>query len=153
MPNRYEREIEEILSRMEDSEPRRGRGERIRPLQRPPARARVRTAWHIPFPELLLLLSIALTLVATGLAFYDGSPDLITGIIGAVALVLFVVALVVGWRDRFRPQRATQWRSGSSNTVVTPIRRNPFSALVTRIRVFRLRMQYRRAQRENDDLK
>ena len=137
MPNRYEREIEEILSRMEDSEPRRGRGDRIHPVQRPPTRARVRRTW---------------TLIATGLAYYDGSADPITGIIGAVALILFVVALVVGWRARFRPQRAEQWRGGPS-AVVTPLRRNPFSALVTRIRVFRLRMQYRRAQRENDDLK
>ena len=153
MPNRYQREIEEILSRMEESEPRRGRGDRIHPLQRPPTRARVRRTWRVPLPELLLLLSIALTLIATGLAFYNGSADLITGIIGAVALILFVVALVVGWRDRFRPQRAAQWRSGPSNTVVTPLRRNPLSALATRIRVFRLRMQYRRAQRENDDLK
>lgn len=150
MPNRYQREIEEILSRMEESEPR--RGDRIRPLQRPPTRARALPRWRIPFVELMLLLSIALTLVAAGLAFYDGAPNLITGIIGAVALILFVVALIVGWRDRFRPQQTSQWR-GASHTVVTPLRRNPISALVTRIRVFRLRMQYRRAQRENDDLR
>lgn len=152
MPNRYQREIEEILSRMEESEPR--RGDRIRPLQRPPTRARSLPRWRIPFVELMMLLSIALTLIAAGLAFFDGAPNLITGIIGAVALILFVVALVVGWRDRFRPQQKSQWASNwAPNAVVTPLRRNPISALLTRIRVFRLRIQYRRAQRENDDLK
>ncbi|HEY7849526.1 MAG TPA: hypothetical protein VIC27_05635 [Ktedonobacterales bacterium] len=149
MPNRYQREIEEILSRMEESEPRRGLGDRIRPMQRPPTRSRSLPTWRLPFVEALILLSIALTLIAVGLAYFDGSAGLITGIIGSAALVLFVVALVVGWRSRFRPQQAAQWR-GASQSNVTPLRRNPFSALATRIRVFRLRMQYRRAQRDND---
>lgn len=150
MPNRYQREIEEILSRMEDSEPPRGRGDNIRPLRRPPSRVRSLPSFHLPFAELLILLSVALTLVAVGLAYFDGSPTVVTGIIGAAALVLFVLALVVGWRDRFRPQRTTaQWR-GDSYVEVTPIRRNPFSALITRLRVYRLRMQYRRSQRDNE---
>jgi hypothetical protein len=151
MPNRYEREIEEILSRMEESEPRRGFGDRIRPLQRPPSRARSLPSFNISFIEILMLLSIFLTMIATGIAYFNGVADLITGIIGVVALVLFVVALVVGWRDRFRPQPKSQWR-GSTYVEVTPIHRNPFSAIATRIRVFRLRMQYRRSQRENGEL-
>jgi uncharacterized membrane protein YtjA (UPF0391 family) len=150
MPNRYEREIEEILSRMEETEPRRGLGERIRPMQRPPARARSFPTFHISLVEALMLFSIVLTLIAAGLAFFDGAPDLITGIIGMVALVLFVVALVVGWRDRFRPQPKAQWR-GPPYSKVTPLRRNPFSAIATQIRVLRLRLQYRRAQRDNGE--
>ena len=150
MPNRYEREIEEILSRMEESEPRRGLGDRIRPVQRPPVRARSMPRFSVSFVEALMLLSILLTLIACGLAYFNGAADLITGIIGAVALALFVVALVVGWRDRFRPQHQTQW-GRSAHAQVTPIRRNPFSAIATQIRVFRLRRQYRRAQREHDD--
>jgi len=150
MPNRYEREIEEILSRMEEDAPRRGLGDRIRPLQRPPTRARSLPSIHIAFVELLLLISIILTMVAAGIAYFNGVADLTAGIIGVVALVLFVLALVVGWRDRFRPPSKPQWR-GSSEVKVTPIRRNPFSAIATQIRVIRLRRQYRRAQRENGE--
>ncbi len=148
MPNRYEREIEEILSRMDEDEPRRGLGDRIRPRQRPPARSL--PSVHIAFVELLMILSLILTMIAAGIAYFNGVGDVITGIIGGVALVLFVVALVVGWRGRFRPSSKPQWR-GSSQVKVTPIRRNPFSALATRIRVIRLRRQYRRAQRESGD--
>lgn len=151
MPNRYEREIEEILSRMEESEPRRGFGDRIRPIQRPPSRGRSLPSLRIPFADILMLLSVILILVASGLAYFEGSATVVTGILGAIALVLFVLALVVGWRDRFRPQRKAQWR-GPSYVEVTPIRRNPISSLMTRLRVFRLRMQYRRAQRKNGEL-
>ena len=150
MPNRYEREIEEILNRMEEDEPRRGLGDRIRPLQRPPSRARSLPSIHLAFAELLMIISLVLTMIAAGIAYFNGAGDVITGIVGGVALFLFVVALVVGWRDRFRPPSKPQWR-GSSEVKVTPIRRNPFSALATRIRVMRLRRQYRRAQRENGE--
>ena len=150
MPNRYEREIEEILSRMEESEPRRGLGDRIRPLQRPPTRPRSLPRMRIAFAEILMLLAIVLTLVAAGIAYFNGAADIVTGIIGSVALVLFVVALVVGWRDRFRPPLKSQWR-GNTYVEVTPIRRNPFSSIATQIRVFRLRMQYRRSQRDNGE--
>jgi hypothetical protein len=150
MPNRYQREIEEILNRMEETEPRRGLGDRVRPVQHSPTRARSLPTLRISLVEALMLLSIILTLVATGLAFFDGSANVVTGIIGMVALVLFVVALVVGWRDRFRPQPKTQWR-GATAGKVTPLRRNPFSAIATQIRVFRLRLQYRRAQRDNGE--
>lgn len=150
MPNRYEREIEEILSRMEETEPRHGLGDRIRPFQRPAARKRSSTPVHIPFVETLILISVGCALVAGGIAYFYGGPGLISGIIGAVALVLFVVALVAGWRDRFRPTPKSQWR-GASYVEVTPIRRGFFDSIATQIRVFRLRMQYRRAQRDNGD--
>jgi hypothetical protein len=154
MPNRYQREIEEILSRMEDSEPHRGPGDRTRPFQRPPARARTLPSIHLPFANLLLLVSVALRLIATGLAFYNGAANLLTGILGAIALLLFIVGLIVGWRSYGRPRSTSQWRGSNSAYVEqqpTPIHRNPLSALITRIRVFRLRRQYRRAQRDHDE--
>lgn len=150
MPNRYQREIEEILSRMEEDEPHRGFGDRVRPLRRPPARGRSLPSLHIAVVELLILIAVVLAMVATGFAFYDGAPDLISGIIGMVALVLFVVALVVGWRDRFRPSTKPAWR-GSADGSVTPIRRGPFGAFAAWLRVRRLRQQYRRAERERHD--
>ena len=153
MPNRYEREIEEILSRMEESEPRKGRGDRIRPFRRP-ARPRGPQFPHIALLELLLLLAIVLILIAAGLAFYDGAPSPISGLIGLAGLVLFVVALVVGWRDRFRPSSKPQWRGDAIDPYHQPsrARRGPFSALAAQIRIRRLRREYRRAQAQQDEL-
>lgn len=150
MPNRYQREIEEILSRMEEDEPHRGFGDRGRPKRRAPSRGRSLPSIHVAIVDLLILIAVVLAMVATGFAFYDGAPGLISGIIGMAALVLFVVALVVGWRDRFRPPSKPAWR-GSTDRPVTPIRRGPFSALAARLRVRRLRQQYRRAERERHD--
>lgn len=153
MPNRYQREIEEILSRMEDSEPQRGPGDRTRPFQRPPSRARSLPSIHLPFGDLLLLASIAITLIATGLAFYNGAANLLTGILGAVALLLFLLGMIVGWRAQVHPRTTSRWRgpSNAANAEPTPIHRNPLSALITRFRVYRLRQQYRRAQRDRDE--
>ncbi len=150
MPNRYQREIEEILSRMEEDAPRRGFGDRIRPQRRSPARSRSFPSFHIAFVELLIIMSVILVMIATGIAFYTGATNLISGIIGMVALVLFVVALVVGWRDRFRPSSKPAWR-GASQSRVTPISRNPFRVLAMRFRIMRLRKQYRRAQEDQVD--
>jgi hypothetical protein len=153
MPNRYEREIEEILSRMEESEPRKGLGDRIRPFRRP-ARPRGPQAPQIALLELLLLFAIVLILVAAGFAFYDGAPSPISGLIGLAGLVLFVVALVVGWRDRFRPSSKPQWRGNAVEPYRQPsrVRRGPFSALAAQIRIRRLRREYRRAQTQQNDL-
>ena len=151
MPNRYQREIEEILNRMEESEPQpRGPGARPRPMRRPPTRSL--PSIHIALSPLLLLVSVALTLIATGWAFYDGAANLLTGAIGAAALIVFIIGMFVGWRGQVRPQRTTQWRqAGPSSAKPTPIHRNPLSALLTRFRVYRLRQQYRRSQQQHDE--
>ncbi|HEU0026337.1 MAG TPA: hypothetical protein VFQ25_04415 [Ktedonobacterales bacterium] len=155
MPNRYEREIEEILSRMEESEPRKGLGDRIRPFRRParPRGPQMPRMPQIALLELLLLLAIVFILIAAGFAFYDGTPSPISGLIGLVGLVIFVVALVVGWRDRFRPSSKPQWHGDSVDPYRQPsrARRGPFSALAAQIRIRRLRREYRRAQAQQDD--
>lgn len=98
----------------------------------------------------MILLAVAFALVAAGIAFYNGDATVVSGILGAISLVLFVVALVVGWRDRFRLPTKPEWR-GSSYTTVTPIRRGFLGAIATQLRVLRLRMYYRRSQRDNDE--
>lgn len=150
MPSRYEREIEEILSRMEESEPRHGLGDRIRPFQRPPTPRRPLPTLRFPVEVVLILLAVVFALIAAGIAFFNGDATVVSGILGAISLVLFVVALVVGWRDRFRPPTKSQWR-GSSYTTVTPIRRGFLGAIATQLRVLRLRMYYRRSQRDNGE--
>ena len=152
MPNRYEREIEEILTRMEESEPRKGLGDRIRPFRRRPARPRGLPTLdlpHIPLMEFLLLLAIFLILFAAGLAFYDGETTPLSGWIGLAGLVIFFMALVAGWRDRFRPSPPPQWRGDTLNS--TRLRRGPLEALAARIRIWRLRQQYRRGQAMQDE--
>lgn len=150
MPNRYEREIEEILNRMEESEPRKGLGANIRPFRRrPPRPPRNLPSIHIPVMEFLLLIAIFLFMVAAGLAFYDGEPTPLTGWIGLAGLVCFFVALVAGWRDRFRPTPPPQWRGDTLTP--TRIRRGPFAALSAQLRIWRLRQQYRRGQAMQDE--
>ena len=149
MPSRYEREIEEILSRMEESEPRHGLGDRIRPFQRPTAPRRSLPTMRFPLEVLLILFAVVFALVAAGIAFFNGDATVASGILGAIGLVLFVVALVVGWRDRFRLSSQPKWRG---NTVEpSHIRRGPLGALAARIRIMRLRREYRRAQSQQDE--
>lgn len=152
MPNRYEREIEEILSRMEESEPRKGIGDRIRPFRRRPARRPALPSLdvpRVPLMEFLLLVAIFLILVAAGLAFYDGVTTPLSGWIGLAGAILFVVALVAGWRQRFRPAPPPQWRGDTLTP--TRIRRGPIAALAAQMRIWRLRQQYRRGQAMQND--
>ena len=159
MPNRYEREIEEILNRMEESEPNKGAGDRIRPFRRPkpkPVRPHGLPTPRIALLELLFLIAIFLLLVAAGLAFYESGPTLISGAIAAAGLLLFVVALVAGWRDHFRPSTTPRWREHAldhdqdRDSDHPP--RGPLDSLAGRIRIWRLRQQYRRGQALRDDL-
>jgi hypothetical protein len=151
MPNsRYQREIEEILSRMEESDPAKDPNSRVRPFRRP----RARRQWkfsppHIPLVETLLLVAILFILFAAGLAFYDVRTTPTSGIIVLVGMVLFTVALAIGWRRRFRPSSPPRWRD---QTLDNNSRRGPFSSVAAQLRIWRLRQQYRRAQRDQGDL-
>jgi hypothetical protein len=151
MPNKYEREIEEILRNMERTEPHQGLGNRIRAFNRPretPRRDRPPIA-ALSRGELFLLIGIALALVAAGLAYYKSGnffvgPVYVPAVIALAAFASVVVGLAIGWRDRFRgitSSKTQQWRG----TVVdiTP-RRGPFNAIVTRFRILRLKFRYLR---------
>jgi hypothetical protein len=105
---------------------------------------------QISLIEILLLVAIIFILIASGLAFYDGAPTLISGLIGLVGLVLFVVALVAGWRDHFRPASRPQPRGEPLGP--RRAQRGPFSAWAEQIRIQRLREEYRRAQEHRDEL-
>ncbi len=153
MPDKYMREIEEILRNIEGSEPRQDLGERIRPFKRPAARRQrgPRVSWipHLELPITLILLGIALALVGAGLSFYqqlDASP--VSGLIALGGFALFVVGVALGWWARFRgvsvsPRRIR--RSPPSDNVVRirPVRSNPLSRMVTSIRMRRMRRRYR----------
>lgn len=155
MPNKYEREIEEILRNMERTEPpRQGLSDRIRAFNRP--RPRPQRGWRTPLnaTEALFVISILLALAAASLTFYlqqvviANLPVIgditVNGILALGAFIALVAALFRGWRDRFRIGSSTpSWRG---NVVDMRPRRNPFNALMTQFRIFRLKFRYWRTR-------
>ena len=159
MPNKYEREIEEILRNMDHTETKTSVGNRIRSFNRP--RPRARRSWQAPLnrTETLFLLGILLALAGAGLAYYfqsvyiPGTGFSLSGILALAGFACIVVALVLAWRDRFRGLKPTvpvnrTWRgaSGGSNIVEMRPRRGPLGAIATQVRLFRLKLRYRRTR-------
>jgi hypothetical protein len=173
MPNKYEREIEEILRNMDRAEPKPGLGNRIRAFNRPrPRRPQRFGSFGLTACEVFLLAGILLILLGAGLRYFYGgnqptfgilAGDALSGFVALLGFVLFVVGLVIGWRNGFTGGRipSTNWRSTSNYTNVTSAsngtsreskvvrlqthrNRNPFSAIATRIRILRLKMRYQR---------
>ncbi|MEO7000988.1 MAG: hypothetical protein ABI068_04200 [Ktedonobacterales bacterium] len=167
MSNKYQREIEEILRNMEGSgssaEPRRGADtpldDRITAFRRTSTRARVRRPrlpiLQISVAEWLFLLSIVLALAAAGLAYYENGATVVSGAVALAAFVIFVLALILSWRDRFRPRTTPSWQGNATFrdemnriTANRPLRRNPFSELATQLRILRLKLRYRSSHRD-----
>ncbi|HUY76263.1 MAG TPA: hypothetical protein VMV29_05805 [Ktedonobacterales bacterium] len=169
MSSKYQREIEEILRNMDPDTPKSAVGDRIRNFQRPRPRRQGPSLSLASLSLWLLLLSVLLLLAATGLAFYEGAPTLLSGGFGVAAFVVFLLALVVGWRDRFRgssvtmtigrrpqaPQSPfTPYDDGGAGivnadpTTPRPLRRNFLDGLRTRLRLMRLRTRYRQRHEE-----
>ncbi|HEX6796732.1 MAG TPA: hypothetical protein VF116_03340 [Ktedonobacterales bacterium] len=152
MPNKYEREIEEILRNMDRTEPRPGLGNRIRAFNRPRERAPRQTRIVAPSSEVLFLIGIVLALIAAGLTFEAGYVALagisINGVLAIVGFLFLAAGFVVGWRGRFRPvtsYKSASWRG--DNIVELPRRRGPLSALATQARIVRLKVRYWRMHR------
>lgn len=159
MPHKYEREIEEILRNMDRTETRPSIGERIRAFNRPRRRSRV--PWggtSLTWTEILFLVGVFFALAAAGLTYYAGGRQVplltdwltVNGLLATIAFVCILVGLVLGWRDRFRgltpslPANRT-WRGASTESNIVelrPARRGPFGALVTRLRLIRLKLRY-----------
>lgn len=146
MPNRYEREIEEILRNLEQTEPKPGLGQKFseRLRKRPGPRIRERRsrsiAFHLSTPEWLLLITIIVALVAGGYAYAQGEADLFTGVVatvGVVCLILVALSYFI-----FRPGQGRSTRYG--NITVTPLRRSPLNGIKTQWNLLMLKMRYRR---------
>jgi hypothetical protein len=174
MPNKYQREIEEILRNLEGPEPKQGLGNRIRAFNRPRPR-RPRRVWEVgvSLSEMLLFAGIAVILLGAGLTYFFGlhlptflGDTPVAAWISIIGVALFVVGLVIGWRRGFNSGRAgtSSWRgnnftnSNGSNSVsdskVVHLHarrsRNPLNALVTQIRILRLKMRYHRLRDHED---
>lgn len=152
MPDKYMREIEEILRNLEGPESGQDLGERIRPFKRPAARRPrgPRVTWipRLELPVTLMLVGIALALVGAGVAFYQLEPTLVSGLIGLGGFLLFAVGVALGWWARFRgvnlPARRVRRSPSSDNVVrIRPVRSNPLSRLTASIRMRQMRRRYR----------
>ena len=146
MPNKYEREIEEILRNMERTEPKASLGQRFggrlrrKSDQRTNARKRTSLSFNFNFSTSAWLLIIAwvAALIAGGFAFAQGEASLVTGIFAIVGVVSLILILFLAFTSRRYPAQSTRYGN------VTPLRRNPLSSLATRWNLFLLKLRYRR---------
>lgn len=145
MPNKYEREIEEILRNLEQTEPKAGIGqkfsERIRRKPAPRVRPRPKSSFSLTLTnsDWLLVVALVVALIAGGYEFLNGEPTGVTGILAIIGLVCIV--LVAFSQFVFRPRRPSSIRYG--NATITPLRRGPFHTLRTRWNLFLLKLRYR----------
>lgn len=147
MPNKYEREIEEILRNLDQSAPKPRLGRRFR--RKSVVRERVRgqkrnlPSFNFGLSEWFLVIAWVAALIAGGWAFAqhdaNGNGDLITGGIALVSAVCLLMVVILA----FMPQtRYSGQPRGYGN--VTPMRRNPLSSISTRWNLFLLKRRYRR---------
>ena len=145
MPNRYEREIEEILRNLEQSDQSKpGLGqkfsERLRRRPSPVVRTRQRSSFSLRFTtvEWLLIIAVGAALLAGGYAYANDTPDIFTGIVAAVGMACLI--LVALSHFLFGSRRQPSARYGRR----TPTRRGPFSTLKTQWNLLLLKLRYRR---------
>ncbi len=147
MPNKYEREIEEILRNMDQSAPKPRLSRRLR--RKTVARSREQK-WSLPtfnfgLSEWCLIIAWVTALIAGGWSFAHrslfnpGGTDLFTGSVALVSLIcLFMVVILA-----FLPQSRYSGQSARPGNVTT-MRRNPLSSLSTRWNLFLLKRRYKR---------
>jgi hypothetical protein len=147
MPNKYEREIEEILRNLEQTEPRQGLGqkfgERLRRKPAPRATIRERRSFAPRFTmvEWLLCSAVICALIAGGYAYILSGGNTLTGIIACIGFVCLVLVVCAPMLLQRRPRSVTY-----GNVTVTPMRRGFFSTFRTRWNLFWMRMRYRRKE-------
>jgi hypothetical protein len=145
MPNKYEREIEEILRNMERTEPKQGLGQKLggRIRRKSDSRSNVRKradlSLHFGVSEWCLVIAVCASLFAGGWAFAHNSPDIFTGVIAVIGAACLAIVIILPFMSRSRYSA----QSGASGKV-TPIRRNPLNSISTRWNLFMLKLRYRR---------
>jgi hypothetical protein len=144
MPNKYEREIEEILRNMERTEPKPGLGQKLggRIRRKSDSRTKVRKrtlpSLHFGVSEWCLAIAVCAALFAGGWAYAHGA-DIFTGGIAVIGAVCLAVVIILPFMSRSRYPKQS---AGHGN--VTPIRSNPLSSISTRWNLFLLKIRYRR---------
>lgn len=142
MPNKYEREIEEILRNLDSSAPKPRLSQRLRrkPAPRPRRPRRSLPAFNFGLSEWCLVIAWIAALIAGGWAFaqHGAYGDLFTGGIALISLACLLMVVVLA----FTPQSRYPGHARVGN--VTAIRRNPLSSLSTRWNLFLLKRRYKR---------
>ncbi len=148
MPNRYEREIEEILRNLDNAESRTTRGPRSAQRNRRKAggsgnRPRGFPTIHFGLAEWFLLIAVVTALIAGGYAYAQTTPDhlgsnLVTGVLAIISAICLLLVLITPLLSR--SPRSSRY----APMKVTPISRNPLSNLATRWHLFVLKLRYRR---------
>lgn len=151
MPNKYEREIEEILRNMEATEAKPGLGQKFgermrrKPVARSKPRRRGLPSLKFRSSEWFILIAVVSALIAGGYAYANnGNATLVTGLLVIVGIICLILVVLSPFLAR---SRQSSQSFGYSN--VTPIQRNPLNSLVTRWNLFLLKLRYRRKKGRN----
>jgi hypothetical protein len=150
MPNKYEREIEEILRNLDQSAPKPRLSQRLRRKTagrpRPHVQRPSLPAFNFGLSEWCLIIALVASLIAGGWAYAqhstDGAGDLFTGSLALIALGCLLLVVI----RAFMPQSSYPGQSRAGN--VKAIRRNPLSGLSTRWNLFLLKRRYQRRKDE-----
>lgn len=138
MPNKYEREIEEILRNLERSEPKASFGQRVSGrMRRRAGPRRGLPALHLTFSEWCLATAIIAALAAGGWAYANGG-NLITGILALIGALCVLLVAISSFLTKPRYSSST-----GHYTNVTPLRNNPFRRLMANWHLLRLKFRYR----------
>jgi hypothetical protein len=150
MPNKYEREIEEILRNLERTEPKAGLGQkfggRFRRRSGPRMNVRRRSFPSLNFSisEWCLIIAWFAALFAGGWAFTHG-PNIVTGAVALAGAICLAIMIILPFMSRSRyPAQSSRYGN------VRPMRRNPLNALTTRWNLFLLKLRYRRRGKGSD---
>ena len=151
MPNKYEREIEEILRNMEATETKSGPGQRFSgrmhrksdPRKKPQRRSL--PSFKFKSTEWLIIIAVVVALISGGYAYANnGLPTIVTGILAVIGTICLLLVVLSPFLQRSR-QSSKSFNYGN----VTPIRRNPLNSIVTRWNLFMLKLRYRRKNGRN----
>ena len=138
MPNKYEREIEEILRNLERTEPKAGLGQRVSGrLRRKATARRSMPSLHLTFSEWCLVIAVIAALGAGGWEYAQGGGTLATGIIALVGAVCVVLVALSPFIIRQR------YSSGPYSNV-TPLRSKTRGRFGTRWHLLMLKLRYRK---------
>jgi hypothetical protein len=144
MSNKYEREIEEILRKMDDGGRPPTMSERVRAMNRRPTP--IRRARPMLRPEVGLLAGVIIAFAAQTARWILQTPnplqDTIIGIATLVGFAIFLATLIWGWFGGNSTARPG-WRGAPLGGQ----QRGPFASLRTRMNLWRMKFGYRRRAR------
>lgn len=147
MPDKYEREIEEILRNKtpDDTQTKRSFVSRRPKLKKPGFRfPQFRISFNFSLPERLLLVAAITALIAGGYAYLTGTRDIFTLVLSIIAIVCLGLVASSHFLSQSRRAGYSRYRNAPPTITITPLRRNPLQYVKTQWNLFKLRRRYRR---------